>query len=183
MASTLLYWHWEAMLVSYLATRKTVLPFHTLSEMYENTDFRLALIPSTSFEDSFKYSADPLWQKIYKERLQPYLQEYSDYPDHLSDMVNFLRNDYKTALYDGVIVLRYIFLIKIFCTRHLKKIFHRSSKEYRDCLIVETKGRYFTQPYAWAFPKHSPYLDVFNFYISQVIEKGQWNAIIAKVIY
>ena len=61
--------------------------------------------------------------------------------------------------------------------------FHRSSKEYRDCLIVETKGKYFTQPYAWAFPKHSPYLDVFNFYISQVIEKGQWNAIIAKVIY
>ena len=108
-ASALLYWHWEAMLVSYLATRKTVLPFHTLSEMYENTDFRLALIPSTSFEDSFKYSADPLWQKIYKERLQPHLQEYSDYPDHLSDMVNFLRNDYKTALYDGVIVLRYFY--------------------------------------------------------------------------
>ena len=115
-ASALLYWHWEAMLVSYLATRKTVLPFHTLSEMYENTDFRLALIPSTSFEDSFKYSADPLWQKIYKERLQPHLQEYSDYPDHLSDMVNFLRNDYKTALYDGVIVLRY-FWIKIFWTK------------------------------------------------------------------
>ena len=113
MASALLYWHWEAMLVSYLATRKTVLPFHTLSEMYENTDFRLALIPSTSFEDSFKYSADPLWQKIYKERLQPHLQEYSDYPDHLSDMVNFLRNDYKTALYDGVIVLRY-FWVQIF---------------------------------------------------------------------
>ena len=94
------------MLVSYLATRKTVLPFNTLSEMFEKTDFRLALIPSTSFEDSFKYSKDPLWQKIFKERLQPHLQEYADYPNHLSDMVYFLRNDYKTALYDGNIVLR-----------------------------------------------------------------------------
>ena len=108
MASALLYWHWEAMLVSYLATRKTVLPFNTLSEMYENTDFRLALIPDTSFENSFKYSTDPLWQKIYKERLEPNLQEYRD---HLSgglmnDMFHFLQNDFKTALYDGVIVLR-----------------------------------------------------------------------------
>ena len=95
------------MLVSYLATRKTVLPFDTLSEMFEKTDFRLALIPSTSFEDSFKYSTDPLWQKIFKERLEPHLQEYSDYPNHLSDMVYFLRNDHKTALYDGNIVLKY----------------------------------------------------------------------------
>ena len=127
MASALLYWHWEAMLVSYLATRKTVLPFHTLSEMYENTDFRLALIPSTSFEDSFKYSTDPLWQKIFKERLQPHLQEYSDYPDHLSDMVSFLRNDYKTALYDGVIVLRYVFLDQDLLNQTFLKLFSNFS--------------------------------------------------------
>ena len=115
------------MLVSYLATRKTVLPFHTLSEMYENTDFRLALIPSTSFEDSFKYSTDPLWQKIFKERLQPHLQEYSDYPDHLSDMVSFLRNDYKTALYDGVIVLRYVFLDQDLLNQTFLKLFSNFS--------------------------------------------------------
>ena len=127
MASALLYWHWEAMLVSYLATRKTVLPFNTLSEMYENTDFRLALIPSTSFEDSFKYSTDPLWQKIFKERLQPHLQEYSDYPDHLSDMVSFLRNDYKTALYDGVIVLRYVFLDQDLLNQTFLKLFSNFS--------------------------------------------------------
>ena len=58
--------------------------------------------------------------------------------------------------------------------------FHRSTKEYANCSIVETKGKYFTQPYAWTFPKHSPYLEAFNFYISEVIEKGQWNAIIKK---
>ena len=132
MASALLYWHWEAMLVSYLATRKTVLPFHTLSEMYENTDFRLALIPSTSFEDSFKYSADPLWKKIYKERLQPHLQEYSDYPDHLSDMVNFLRNDYKTALYDGVIVLRYICFDQDLLNQTFLKLFFSSTDPQRN---------------------------------------------------
>ena len=99
----LLYWHWEAMLVSYLAIRKTVLPFATLEEMYTNTPFRLAMIPSSAYEDDFKFSPDPLWQKIYKERIQPHLAEYAAYPDHLFDMNHFIENDFKTALYEGYI--------------------------------------------------------------------------------
>ena len=37
---TMMFWQWEAMLVSYLATRVTVLPFSTLEDMIANTDFR-----------------------------------------------------------------------------------------------------------------------------------------------
>ena len=40
-----------------------------------------------------------------------------------------------------------------------------------------TEGKYFTQPYGWPFPKFSPFVDIFNFYISEKIEKGNWNAI------
>jgi hypothetical protein len=98
------------MLVSYLSTRKTVMPFDTISEMYLNTDFRIALIPSTSYEDNFKYSADPLWLSIFKERIQPFLKEYGDYPDHLSDMIHFIKNDFKTALYEGFIPIRYFYI-------------------------------------------------------------------------
>ena len=47
-------------------------------------------------------------------------------------------------------------------------------------MIVATPGKYFTRPYAWPFPKFSPFLDIFNFYISELIEKGQWNAIVNK---
>ena len=101
LCAALLYWHWEAMLVSYLATRKTTIPFTTVTDMYLNTDFRLALIPSTTFEDNFKYSKEPLWQRIYKERIQPYLTEYSSYENYLSDMVHFIRKDHSTALIDG----------------------------------------------------------------------------------
>ena len=43
-----------------------------------------------------------------------------------------------------------------------------------------TEGKYFKRPYAWTFQKHSPYLDIFNFYIQELIQKGQWNAIINK---
>ena len=93
------------MLVSYLATRKTVIPFKTVTDMYLNTNFRLALIPSTTFEDNFKYSKEPLWQTIYKERIQPYLSEYSSYENFLSDMVHFIRDDYSTALIDGYMTI------------------------------------------------------------------------------
>ena len=105
-AGALIYYHWEAMLVSYLSTRKTTLPFNTLEEMYRNTEIRLALIPSTSFEDQFKYSPDPFWRKIYEERLEPSLKEYSDYPDHMFDMVHFIKDDFETALYDAYFVIR-----------------------------------------------------------------------------
>ena len=114
------------MLVSYLAVRKTVLPFNSLSEMYERTNFRLALIPSTSYEDNFKYSNDPLFNKIYKERIEPHLEEYQEYKYHLSDMIHFLRNDYETALYEGAIPIRYLF-------HNLK--FNQSSIKVAHCKV------------------------------------------------
>ena len=55
-----------------------------------------------------------------------------------------------------------------------------STKEFAECVIVATEGRYFKRPFAWTFPKHSPYLEIFNFYISEVIENGQWNAIMKQ---
>ena len=157
-ASALLYYHWEAMLVSYLSSRKLVMPFTNVEDMYLNTDFRLALIPSTTYEDTFRYSKVPIWQNIFKERLEPHLKEYKDYPDHVFDMLHFIRNDFSTALYD--------LLDSIANTR-----------EYKDCLILATDGEYFKQPIAWAFQKHSPYLDSFNHFLQDFIEKGTWDAI------
>ena len=106
-AAALIYYHWEAMLVSYLSSRKTIMPFTSLTDMYLNTEFRLALIPATSYEDDFKFSADEIWQKIYTDRLEPHLKEYSDYPNHLSDMIYFIKNDHATALYESFAPIRY----------------------------------------------------------------------------
>ena len=51
--------------------------------------------------------------------------------------------------------------------------FFSATKEFEDCLIVATEGQYFLRPYAWAFQKNSPYLDSFNFYLQEFIEKGR----------
>ena len=79
------------------------MPFDSLTDMYLNTDFRLAVIPSTVYEDDFKFSKEALWQGIYNERIKPYLTEYSSYENYLSDMVYFIREDFSTALIDGYI--------------------------------------------------------------------------------
>ena len=158
------------------------MPFSTITDMYLNTDFRLALIPATSYEDDFKYSTDPIWNKIYEERLEPYLQEYSNYPDHLSDMIHFIRDDFSTALYESFAPIRYRKVSSFrkqlsIGSTYLGKYFFSSTKEYEDCLIVATEGKYIKRAYAWAFQKHSPYLEIFNFYLQEFNEKGSWNAI------
>ena len=43
-AGSLLYYHWEAMLISYVAVRKIQLPFITLDEFSENSDYNVNII-------------------------------------------------------------------------------------------------------------------------------------------
>ena len=61
-ASVLLYWHWEAMLISYLATRVIVLPFNNIDELVKTSSFKIALNPGSSYEDAFKFATEPSWQ-------------------------------------------------------------------------------------------------------------------------
>ena len=65
---TLMYWHWEAMLISYLATRVIVMPFNDIPELVSDTDFKIILVPSSSYEDAFKFSKNPDWQSAWTQR-------------------------------------------------------------------------------------------------------------------
>ena len=76
LASVLIYWHWEAMLISYLATRVIVLPFNNIPELVENSNFKISLNPGTSFEDAFKFATDTHWKIAWKERIKPFLDDY-----------------------------------------------------------------------------------------------------------
>ena len=98
--TVLIYYHWAAMLITHLTIRKTSMPFRTIEDLYYNTNFRISLLPNSAQEDDFAQSADPMFQKIYSERIKPHLQEYSAYPiQSIKDNINFIQNDYKTAVY------------------------------------------------------------------------------------
>lgn len=73
---TIMYLHWEAMLISYLATRVTVLPFNGVPELVRKSQFRIIVTPGSSYEDDFKTAIDPDWATAWKDRVQPHLKEF-----------------------------------------------------------------------------------------------------------
>ena len=96
---TMIFWHWEAMLISYLATRVIPLPFKDISDLVANTQFRIILMPGGSMEDSFKTSPDPTWQTAWTDRVQPHLEEHVGFS--YQDFTDKITRDGVSALYDN----------------------------------------------------------------------------------
>ena len=87
------------MLISYLATRKIVLPFNSVEELVKKSDYKIAIIPGTNAENVFKYSSDETWQKAWNERIEPYLQNYAGIKK-FQDIMKFPMEDSKIAVFD-----------------------------------------------------------------------------------
>ena len=94
---TMIFWHWEAMLISNLATRVVSLPFKDIPDLVANTQFRIILMPGTSLEDAFKTSTDPNWQVAWKDRVQPHLEEHAGFSHQ--DFADQLTTDGESAWY------------------------------------------------------------------------------------
>ena len=102
----LFFHYWNAKLISFLTSRKTDIPFRTAEDLFINTNKRIALIPGSNYVIDFKESTYPVWQKIYKDRIEPHLEEYESYPHHLTDMTYFIKDDFDTAYYDYILPVR-----------------------------------------------------------------------------
>ena len=100
---TMIYWHWEAMLISYLATRVISLPFKDIPDLVANTQFRIIVHPGTSMEDTFKTSLDPIWQTAWTDLVQPHLEEHDKFS--LQDLVDVMTMDGDSAFYNNYFVI------------------------------------------------------------------------------
>ena len=156
-ASILLYYHWEAMLISYLATRVIVLPFNNIRELVDQSTFVISLFPGSSYMDSFKFSEDPDWQRAWEQRLEPYLDNYED----TSRMINYPLEDSNIALYDN------FFAASAF-------------PEYAECQLIAIPAKYDFKPYAYGLQKDSPFIGIFNHYLRELREKGALKQIANK---
>ena len=70
---------WNANLISYLSIHKTHLPFNNLETLLSSTNNKIAVLPGSSTADAFRYSSDPLKQRAWTERIEPYLDEFHTY--------------------------------------------------------------------------------------------------------
>ncbi len=120
LASVMLYWHWEAMLISNLATRVIVLPFNNIPELVDKTSFKIALNPGSSYEDAFKYATEESWKMAWKDRIEPFLP---DYMGNGGNMIKFVMQDPSIALYDNFFAARCVLFSICWLTNMSKKLF------------------------------------------------------------
>ena len=80
-----------------LATRTMSYPFDNLQEMYES-DYQFFTLPNSAMMDSFKHG-DDLWQKIYKDMLEPNNEWYEEYQGGSAEQIEWLLLDSEHALY------------------------------------------------------------------------------------
>ena len=158
----LLYYHWEAMIVSYLSTRIINIPFNGIPSLVTTTDFKLLTLPGSAQADSFKHSKDLFWQKAWNERMEPYLDDYiSQHGTSPAGLRKFILENEDFALYDN------FFSVSSF-------------KEYEDCKLIAAPAKYDFKPYAYGFQKDSPLLFLFNHFINEMREKGTMEQIFTK---
>jgi hypothetical protein len=104
------YWYWEAMLVSYLSARVTVLPFNSIAQMVRTSEYRLYVDPGSAHEDVFKYSTDPVMQEAWTKKIEPYMEEYKA-NSHQSKEIELAMKDPTVVIYEDIMSVRYYFSI------------------------------------------------------------------------
>ena len=79
LSSVLLYFLWEAMLVSYLAVDVQVLPFNGMETFMSKSNYKMASAPGWYAYSVFEYATDPTWKAVFTERLEPYVDDFGKY--------------------------------------------------------------------------------------------------------
>ena len=87
---------WQANLISYLTISKLFLPFTNFESLVKTSDFQIAIVPGSSDEDMFKLSLNPIYQRAWKEKIEPNMEEYKEYD--YTNIIQILRNDQSMAV-------------------------------------------------------------------------------------
>ena len=66
------------MLISELSERRVKLPFDSIETLLSNSDYKIGVMPGYYNEEFFKTSSDPIIQRAWIERIQPYLDDYDE---------------------------------------------------------------------------------------------------------
>ena len=165
------------MLVSYLATRVTTLPFINIETLVLNTDYKIALIPGTIYEDTFRYVKNPIWIEAFKTRIEPYLDEYYEFPDIID--LALQRSDF--AVWSDALTYRFYYnLVSSYRWTLIYLFYFRSSSYFIKCELVTIPAKYDYNYLAFAVQKNSPYLGIFNYYMRHLKENGVLKQILSK---
>ena len=155
----LLYYHWEAMLISYLSTRFTVMPFNSIPELIRNTDFEISVLQGSSLMDTFKHSNDFYWQQSWQTRIKPNLNKFKDF--NTDEFIDYISENDGVAHYDNYLAVR-------------------TFDAYVRCEIKAIRAKYDVKPLAFGFQKDSSLLNLFDYHLKEMKESGALDQIMKK---
>ena len=152
-----IYTLWDAELMSFLASRKTILPFENIEELIKTSKYKLVLSKNAGvYLDRFRHSDDPhrttLWQRDVEPRLDD-MPLYHNMPKYIVD------NPFVVAYGDSLWMY---------------------SPQYSNCEIVTTSVPIYSARLGWAIQKRSPYYGTFQYHIKKMKESGAVDRSIIK---
>ena len=94
-------------MISYLSYFHVALPFNSIPELVSKSNFRVATSPGSAYAEYFSKSDDEVLEIVWKERMEPHLEEYRPY-DAKKNWNDLLKTDSKMAVYYDYLSVRYL---------------------------------------------------------------------------
>ena len=164
LTGTVLYWSFNAGLVSQLSVQVTSYPIKSLDDLVTNTDYKLIIEGGSAYVDYFQQATPEsnrvsfeLWQKHFKGTDKYFI-------GNLKDVEGMLINDDKL----------------VYFAPELQTVLQMPRY---PCQIISVPGTsYFKVALSWPFRKNSAYLPLFNHLMGQLKESGIDQKMIHEVV-
>ena len=143
-----MYYYWESGLIAHLAFKTTNMPFNTLKEFSDNTDFKLIVAQGSVFLEFFKHSDDPVRNMIWTDKLEPFLDQLP----LLADVEKRIMEDPYTVAYDESRM--------------------KMTPAYTSCDIVDIKPPIRKTQLAFATRRNFPLHKAFKYHVNKMKQAG-----------
>ena len=144
----MMYYSYNAILISSLMVQDYVIPIKTLENLLDHPSYKLLIVAGTSAETFLKNHTDEWAQKVWDKVVSE------------EGNISSLKGVEGKLLYDQYKVLWYSY-------PDIPMMF-----ESYPCKITADKSTRLLEYGSYAFHQESPYVDLFSYYMSYIVEKG-----------
>ena len=159
LCGSLLHWHWKGSLISYLSLVVPFKPFSSLEELL-SSPYDITLLGNSAVQEHFEDAKPGIFQSLWLNKFSDRTKSLTKFPkDSTKLALNFKYaqyTDYQVAI---------------------------NLKEYEDCKIqiMDVQGKKALT--SFAFPRNSPYIELFNSKIQKMIENGELEKMKEKYLF
>ena len=152
----LVHWHWKASLISHLSIVLPFTPFSSLGQLL-SSKYQITTKANGSNQLDFDQAKSGVYQELW-------LQKFKDKSKSLTSI-----EEQKRLILDGDYYTMYVDYNNAL-----------AFEEYQNCTFSVMNFKANTNLIAFAFPKKSPFLDLFNWKLQKMSENGELQKILTK---